>query len=415
MSDVNNEILLPFLTNNLEGIGGNIRTIDEDFFVEEIPVYQPSGEGTHIYGLMEKKGISTIEAITRIAAAFKMRRRDIGFAGLKDARAVTRQWISVEHIEPEQLLNFDSEKIKILKVARHSNKIKQGHLSGNRFVIRIRNFKDSPEKALKKAEEIFSVLSARGIPNYFGPQRFGNRVEANLLGQTMARGDFGGFVDLFLGRPSPKDTPAIFTARQLYDNGEYEKALETWPRSCRDQKFALKVLIYRKGKKNSAFVSIDRKLRSFYVSAYQSEIFNKVLAARMPNIDKLLQGDFAYKHDNGACFVVEDAAVEQSRCDNFLISPTGPLIGLRMTRLAGPAGAIENRLLEEEHLTDEDLQRMNHFGAKGGRRSMRCRLQDLNLQVGSDGLGQFLEASFFLDSGCYATCVLREITKTNLT
>lgn len=414
MPDVNDESSNPFLTSNLEGIGGIIRSTEEDFFVEEIPLYQPSGQGTHIYGLIEKRGISTIEAVTRIAAAFGMRRRDIGVAGLKDARAVTRQWISIEHIEPKQLLDYENPKIKILQVARHSNKIKQGHLAGNRFCLRIRKLKYSPDQALKSAEDILAVLSTRGVPNYFGPQRFGNRVEANLLGRAIARGDFGGFVDLFLGRPSPKDPPAIFAARQLYDNAEYDKALETWPRTCRDQRFALKVLIYRKGKKNSAFVSIEKKLRTFYVSAYQSEIFNKVLAARMPDIDKLLQGDMAYKHDNGACFVIADAAIEQSRCDNLQISPTGPLIGLRMTRLDGPAGAIENPLLEAEKLSDEDLKRMNHFGAKGGRRSLRSKLRQLRLRTGSDTLSPFLELGFELDSGCYATSVLREIMKTKI-
>jgi tRNA(Glu) U13 pseudouridine synthase TruD len=83
-----------------------------------------------------------------------------------------------------------------------------------------------------------------------------------------------------------------------------------------------------------------------------------------------------------------------------------------MTRLTGPAGLLENRLLEAEQLSEDDLQRMSRFGGKGSRRSLRCRLRDLRLQTGCDDIGQFIELGFELNSGCYATSVLREIIKT---
>ena len=130
--------MLPFLTNEFPALQCAIKTCDEDFIVEELPLYEPSGQGTHVYALIEKKGISTPDALAQIARVLGIPRWQIGFAGQKDARAVTRQWISVEHIKPEQLLELDIPKIKVLSVDRHGNKLKLGHLSGNRFVIRLR-------------------------------------------------------------------------------------------------------------------------------------------------------------------------------------------------------------------------------------------------------------------------------------
>ena len=184
------------------------------------------------------------------------------------------------------------------------------------------------------------------MPNYFGPQRFGNRNTGHLLGEAVAKEKIDEFVDIFLGRAAEGDD---FTseARGLYDKGEYEKAHDAWPYNFSNERRALKALIKAKGQKKKAFNAVDNRLKSFFISAYQSDIFNRVLASRMPNIDKLLTGDMAYKHINGACFRVEDAAVEQSRCDSFEISPTGPMLGHRTTMLTGPAGDIENAVLEQ--------------------------------------------------------------------
>jgi tRNA pseudouridine13 synthase len=113
---------------DLGAISGIIKQQPEDFIVEEIPLYQPSGEGTHIYALIEKTQLTTHDAIARIAAAMDVRRMDIGYAGRKDAQAITRQWISIEHIDPDKLAKWNAQ-IKVLQVCRHNNKLKVGHLS----------------------------------------------------------------------------------------------------------------------------------------------------------------------------------------------------------------------------------------------------------------------------------------------
>ncbi|MBN2212105.1 MAG: tRNA pseudouridine(13) synthase TruD, partial [Sedimentisphaerales bacterium] len=142
-----------------------------------------------------------------------------------------------------------------------------------------------------------------------------------------------------------------------------------------------------------------------------SELFNQVLAARMPDVDRLLRGDMAMKHENGACFRVEDAAVEQPRCDRFEISPTGPLYGYRMSETVGPAGEIENPILEATGLTKRDFRQMGYYKVRGGRRPLRFQPRNHAVSHGSDDAGPYLEIRFELDSGCYATTVLREIMK----
>src|SRR5688572_17141820 len=130
---------LPYLTTHIAGIGGEIKSRPEDFVVEEVPLYAPSGEGTHIYFQIEKHQLTTMQAIQQIARALGRAPRDIGYAGLKDAEAITRQMFSIEHIDPDKVTKLDLPRIRVLEVSKHRNKLKLGHLCGNKFFIRLRN------------------------------------------------------------------------------------------------------------------------------------------------------------------------------------------------------------------------------------------------------------------------------------
>ena len=398
-----------FLTTEFPGIGGVIKSCDEDFFVEEIPLYQPSGTGTHVYLLIEKQGIGTREALDAVAKSLSVPRRNIGYAGRKDAHAVARQWISIEHIPVKRIEALALPKVRILQVARHNNKLKPGHLAGNRFVIRLRQPLLPLDQAVVMTEKILAVLSQRGVPNYFGAQRFGDLGVNHLLGKAVVFHQPEIYVDLFLGRA--QEMTDIVVARSLYDQGKYQAALEAWPSNSIDQRRVLKSLLKEKGNKKKAFRSVDKHLKSFFVSAYQSWLFNRVLTARMPDVDTLLEGDMAYKHSNGACFQVRDAKLEQPRCDCFAISPTGPLLGKRTTRLTGPAGVIENPILDQEGLDEQIFKRMKTYGASGGRRPLRFQPRYTSVSMGSDQIGPYLHIRFELDPGCYATTVLAEIMK----
>lgn len=400
------------LTATIPGTGGVIKRRPEDFFVEELPLYPATGMGDHTYALIEKRGIGTREAVNRLARALQVQRKDIGTAGLKDAHAVTRQWISVERISPERLQQLDIADIRIRHVTRHANKLKLGHLAGNRFVIKLRNLTLPLDHAARTAEQVLAILVQRGVPNYYGPQRFGNRVDNHLVGKAVIDNDADRAIDLFIGRPDPQlDGPLMLQARQLYVDGRYQEALNAWPRQIIERYRILKTLVTHRGSKKQAFKALDKHLKGFFVSAYQSSVFNRVLSARMPEIDRLLPGDMAYKHDNGACFRVVNAPTEQPRCNRFEISPTGPLLGRRTVRLEGAAGRIEEPILEAEALGEDQFRQMKKLGARGGRRPLRFQPRNVDVAPGMDDLGPYLELRFELAPGCYATTLIAEIVK----
>src|SRR5690242_14619255 len=131
---------LPYLTADLPGTGGLIKQHLEDFKVEEVPLYKADGVGTHCYLKVEKRGFSTMAAADILAKALGRRNIDIGYAGLKDKQAITTQWFSVEHLDTSRAKSMELPiGMKVVGITRHKNKIKRGHLAGNKFIIKIRN------------------------------------------------------------------------------------------------------------------------------------------------------------------------------------------------------------------------------------------------------------------------------------
>jgi len=398
----------PYLTSDIPGTGGVIRRYPEDFYVQEIPLYEPSGEGPHTYLLIEKRGISTFEAIHRIASALDVPMGTIGYAGLKDTRALTVQRISVEGIDEEDALSLEIPGIRILEATSHHNKLRIGHLAGNRFRIRIRNVE---EDAFERARRILDVLTQRGVPNFFGLQRFSARRNAHLVGRAMILGRWEEALHLYLGSPQPHEQEVVREARQAFDEGDFDRARRLLPLPrYREERRVIGGLL-RGLPPELAFLEMNGRLRRLFVSAYQSALFNRVLAARCPEIGRLLEGDLAMKHQGGALFRVLDAAREQPRADAFELSASGPLFGADMPRPEGEPRLIEDNVLREEGFDPDQMSTL--FAAMGGqRRHLRVPLAEPALEREEDGS---LVVSFRLPSGSYATVVLDEIMKTGTT
>lgn len=397
---------LPRFLAEFEPAPGAIKLDYTDFEVEEIPLYPADGTGTHTYFLVEKAGLSTLQAVNDLARALGVRRRDIGYAGMKDARAVARQWFSVEHVPPERVRSLVLPRLRVLDVARHGNKLRLGHLRGNRFVIKVR--RSVPDR-LNELRTALATLTTRGVPNYFGPQRFGARGESWRIGQALLRQDIDTAVDHILGHPGPQDEGDILRARTLYERGEYARASRCWPGMFRDERRALLALARTGGNKRRALAAIDKATRRFYVSAYQSHLFNRVVAERLPSgLDQLWDGDLAWLHGRDAVFLVEDAAAAQPRADTFEISPSGPLFGYRMTTPQGAAAELEAGVLRAERL-DREAFRGGPLRVKGARRPLRFQPAEAEIRLGADARGPYLELRFVLPRGCYATALLREL------
>ncbi|OQY30889.1 MAG: tRNA pseudouridine(13) synthase TruD [Anaerolineaceae bacterium 4572_5.2] len=342
---------LPYLSADVPGIGGQIKTVPGDFYVEEIPLYEPGGEGQHLYVTIEKKGIATLTAVNRIASVLKINPRKIGYAGQKDAQAVTRQTISIDGALPEQLRQLNAPGIKIIAAKQHRNKLKLGHLTGNKFVIRVRGVQ---REAQAQAEVILTRLSQQGVPNYFGEQRFGLRQNSHLLGQALVKGQLDEFFDQFLGHPHPAENPGAQQARAAFDAGNRSEALNLWPSMLRQERTALAKLV-KTNDAAAALRAVDNRLKRLFVSAFQSELFNQLLTERLDSLSQLETGDVAYIHQKGASFVIEDAAAEQSRADAFEISPAGPLFGVKYLVARGEAGKRELAALQAAEVSLEDF------------------------------------------------------------
>ncbi len=261
---------------------------------------------------------------------------------------------------------------------------------------------------------ICDTLRRRGVPNYFGAQRFGLRGDTGHMGLAILRNDPVAFIDMMLGLPGPHDTGPVLEARKLYEAHDYHAAAKTWPYGFRDNVRACREMARTGGKHKRAFYAVDARLKSFCVSAYQSHLFNNVLARRLDQFDTVLAGDLAIKHDNGAVFRVENAEAEAARATAFEISPTGPIFGHRMTQPGGAMGDIERDVLATEGLTPEDFHNVRGIKLSGARRALRFAPQELTIDEGSDEFGAFIELRFSLESGCYATMLLREICKDKL-
>lgn len=314
--------------------------------MEEIPAYPPQGSGPHLWLLVEKRGRTTRDVVRALARALSVPEREAGFAGLKDKQALTTQWLSFPSSADPDPAALGGDGFRVLQIARHQNKLRTGHLRGNRFRVVVQG------GDLERARDAVRALAARGLPNFYGQQRFGAEGDNAAVGRT-----------LLVGR---LDDPQVRRAAR------------------------------------------DRFLRRLCISAYQSLLFNRWLAQRIADglFARALPGDVMRRLPAGGFFVCQDPVADQPRLERFEISPAGPMFGHKLSPAAGEAAAREARLLEAEGIALEDFARRGGGEAEGARRAAR-----LPLSVELEPVPEGFAARFELPPGSYATVVLREIVK----
>jgi tRNA pseudouridine13 synthase len=321
------------------------------FVVEEIPAYAPSGEGTHTFVWLEKQGLTTFDAIALVARAFGVPARDVGYAGMKDKQATTRQWLSLPGLDPERALAFAEGGVRILAAARHGNKLRLGHLRGNRFETVLAGAATDDEVAALRAR--FADLSARGVPNRYGEQRFGTDAANAARGLALLRGE-------------------------------------------RQER--------------------DKRKRRLLLSALQSAVFNRTLELRATRgaLTAVLPGDVLKKTETGGLFVSTEPEVDQRRVDAGELVPTGPLPGGR--EIEPPPGtaarALEDEAIAAVGATREDFERPGR-DLPGARRPVLLRISDpgFSEDAGSDAAMRAVRLRFTLPAGSYATVVVAAVTE----
>ena len=346
----------------------------DDFVVREIPLYAFSGQGEHLIIEICKKDMTTQEALHALSEISGVKMRDFGYAGLKDKQGMTTQFISMPRKFESMLANFSHEKMKILSLAAHDNKLRIGHLKGNSFFIRLK--KVMPGEAVKLEQAVRNIDEA-GYPNYFGYQRFGKYGDNAQSGLELLK---SGTVN---------------------------------------------------GKKSK-----NPKLNDFLISAYQSDLFNRWLSKRVeiskfaqdfslgelaqiyPYLDgailknlksqkrffKLIEGEVLGHYPHGKCFLCEDLDAEGARFDARDITSCGLIAGAKAYEAQGAARAAEDQIFAQA----------NEYKAKmtGSRRFAWCYLEDASYKYNEEKA--HFTINFTLQKGSYATVVLEEILHKNI-
>jgi tRNA pseudouridine13 synthase len=385
------------------------RTSAEDFHVEEIPIPAAAGTGTHLHFRIEKREVSTQGAIRRLARALGRDEHEFGYAGRKDAVAVATQWLSIEHVDPDELARVTVEGLHIEVIERHEQKLRLGQLAGNRFRLRLREIGD---EGVARAKCVVAELLARGLPNYVGAQRFGRSGLAWRLGRLHALGEHRAYL-LELVKPEHTHPSApVETLRGAIEGGargDQRRLAKIVDRLDSDLAPVARQLARRPHAWDSAVRAIPRATQSLHLSAFQSRIFHRVLAARADSFDRLRAGDVAWVHESGAAFLVEEEAPElATRCASFELSPSGPLYGPKLLAAAGEQRALEEAAIAAEGLSPEDLGRSGRgFGLRGARRALRVPIAEVAWE--REGGDAWL--SFRLPPGAFATTLLEELAK----
>lgn len=432
------------------GIGGVIKQRPEDFLVEEILVDSSKAEisqsesfqshsvlsssslrNGYLLCVLVKRDWDTFVAVKEIAKRLGINAQRIHVVGIKDAKAVTAQFITIEGITREEVGKVEVKDVEIHPIGYLHDQLSSYYLLGNQFhiVIRAINHAESTvrTRTIKIVDE-FSVIG--GVPNFFGHQRFGTmRPITHLVGKAITRGSFANAVMFFLAEPFPTEHPDSRTAREeLMATMDYAQALRNFPKQLRYERMMLVRLVEKPADFLGAFCVLPLKLQELFVQAYQSYLFNKFLSQRIANglpLNNVEVGDYVVNVERSGLAMVSmfkvvtndtlteiNKAVKAGRMRLAL-----PLIGFKQSCSGGVEGENEKRILEAEGTSPKAfrIDALPDISCRGRLRTAVSILKDFSLnQVtvdSTDSQKYKVPMSLMLYRGSYATVVLRELMK----
>lgn len=366
--------------------------------LKELKVPERKNE-EHLILELEKINTDTATALALLARGTNVSKKRIGYGGLKDKRAVTCQRISV-YLPNEALIEKFGVKGLELRNPRWSEKrVELGDLLGNNFTITLRNIEGNEEEITKIIND-FAAQAEKGLPNFFGNQRFGGkRMITHKVGKLLLQGKFEEGIMLYLTDTYEEEKEEIKQARiNLAVTGDLKKALKEFPFDARSERAILNHLVKYPRDFAGAFGALPKKIRYLFTHAYQSDLFNKMLAERLR-----IYGEKALTKIDG------DVIIEGE--------PSLILPGFESTFAEGKAGEIEKKITEEEGVNFETFKtaKMSELSSKGERKPINLVPKDFKIvRIMPDEFNEGKKAvviSFFLSKGNYATTVLRELIK----
>jgi len=345
----------------------------DTFVVEEVPAYVPSGQGEHTYLWIEKTDLTTFEAVRRIARACDVDARDVGYAGMKDRHATTRQWLSIPRLDPERALALAVDGVRVLDARRHGNKLRTGHLHGNRFEVVLTGAADGDERVLG---ERLQTLARDGLANRYGDQRFGATGENAAQGLAILRGE--------RRERDQRRRRLLLSAAQ---SAVFNRYLELRGDSAWTERGLPSEVLRGRVREPSEGSRYD------------------MAGAR--ELRRVRAGDVLQKSASGGLFVCVDVATDQARVDAGEIMPTGPMPG---TRVMDPppdsdAGQLEQRALDAVGATRDDFARAGR-DLPGARRPVIVNLELGEPAITAEPARGAIRVRFGLPAGSYATVAI---------
>jgi tRNA pseudouridine13 synthase len=418
-SEKDYSIGMEYYITDTPGCGGVLRRDLYDFQVEE--VYEDLGYegGRYLVLEVEKRDWDTHHLIREMSRQLRISQKRFCWAGTKDKRAITRQRISITNLDESELKRVTLPNIGIKILGRTNRAVGLGDLLGNKFKIRVRGL-DCDNAADVMAKTTDEIAKHKGVPNFFGVQRFGDtRPVTHRVGEALAKGEIERAAFIYLALPFPGELDSTRKVRaKLWEDRDIPDALRNYPTYLRYELAMLNHLVEHPGDFAGAFNVLSLNLRRLFIHAYQSYIFNRILSRRLASampIDKAVNGDIV-------CFGKGDLpdadrlqAVTEENIDaiNRLAERgrafvTLPLVGYEPSFAEGDEGEIERAVLEEEGVDPIGFRVPPNpdLGSKGTRRAALLRVSP-QVNVSDD----FADIEFFLPAGSYATVVLREYMK----
>jgi tRNA pseudouridine13 synthase len=429
------------------GIGGVIRQSVDDFTVEEMLVDGSKAEvdrfaesqvlgssatrNQYLLCVLVKRNWDTLTAIMNVARQLGISTNQIHVAGMKDAKAVTAQYVALEGISKEDVQRIEIKDTDVYPVGYLHRKLSSYYLLGNSFHIAIGAVSHSRLMIKRRmAQTIRELKKIGGTPNFFGHQRFGTtRPITHLVGKALIQGNLKKAAMLFLAKPFPYEHPESRQARErLSVKQDFTRALKYFPRQLRYERLMLRPLAKRPDDFVGAFRILPIKLRKLFPQAYQSYLFNKSLSRRIGKglpLDKACVGDYAVNVEFSGLpmvtmfkvVVVGNLAETNQAIRAGKMRLALPVVGFAQHPSQGHQGETEQRILEEEAVCPENfkIKTMPEISSRGELRAALTPLNNFSIdKIQPDSLNPSkykASVSFTLFRGSYATIVMRELMK----
>lgn len=445
--EIDKQLGIEVYVTETPGVGGVIRRSADDFVVEEVlvdgsiaaiegsagkpPLGATAGKQRFLLCVLVKRNWDTLMAVKNVARQLGIDQNRISIAGIKDAKAVTAQHLSLEGVSAEDVAGVRVRDVELRPLGYFHEALGGYYLLGNNFNIKVKAINHPRETIEKRIARVAGeIAAAGGIPNFYGHQRFGTkRPITHLVGKAIVQGNLEEAAMLFLAKPSPLEHPESRQARvDLHARRDFKQALRDFPRQLRYERLMLAHLAEAPKDFAGAFRRLPLKLRLLFVQACQSFLFNCFLSERLKrgfSLNRVEAGDYVVNVERSGLPMIRTARiVEETMLGEVAelmregrLRVALPIVGFKQRLSQGEMGEMQHRVLESEGVAAEDFEipEMPEVNARGEVRAIVSPVRDFEVGAMSPDLEEQgksqVEAEFMLLRGSYATVLLRELMK----